>query len=117
LNARIDGRIVIRYEDMLDDTALCPGKALGFTAAPYNERNVLRAVERCSFESMRKIESSGVSDPHQGFERTLGFYSYGEPLFIRQGVVGSWKYVFGPGDMGRFNRYHGGPIPELGYIW
>ena len=37
--------------------------------------------------------------------------------FVRKGKSGSWSDTFGLGDLERFNQFHGGGVPELGYTW
>lgn len=107
LNASLEGRLVLRYEDMLKDTASCLNKALEFAEIPFADSTISTAIERASFESMRRIEKRGIFNPYQR----------GNPIFMRKGVSGFWKDVFGPGELERFNKFHGGPIPEIGYIW
>ena len=36
--------------------------------------------------------------------------------FVREGKQGTWINSFGPGDVERFNVFHGGCINELGYF-
>lgn len=107
LNARLDSKIIIRYEDLLSDTALCLKKALEFVEVDVSEPDIENAVSRASFEKLKKLEQD------KGFKleqlRTVNF--------IRQGKRGSWKNVFTPGDIEKFNQHHGGPIPELNYSW
>ena len=107
LNAMLDSKLIIRYEDLLTDTASCLKKALEFAEMDAHPLTVENAVKRASFDALKKIEQT------KGFNldqlRTVDF--------IRQGRRGSWKDAFGPGDLERFNHYHGGAIDELGYSW
>jgi len=107
LNAPIDGKLILRYEDMLEDTVLCLRKALEFSEIQVSESDIKKAVQRASFESMRKLE------------KTKGFNleQIRNVEFVRKGKKGSWKEAFGPEDMELFNKYHGGAIPELDYVW
>lgn len=107
LNASLDAKLVLRYEDMLTDTVGCLQKALEFAEIDVTDGSVAKAVERASFDSMRKLEKT------KGFKLEML-----KPVeFVREGKQGSWKNTFGPGDMERFNRFHGGCVPELSYSW
>jgi len=107
LNADLESKLIIRYEDLINDTAACLKKALEFTQNKVSDSIIENAVKRASFESMKKLEQT------KGFNldqlRTVEF--------VRQGKPGSWEDVFGPEDLELFNKYHGGAIHELGYSW
>lgn len=107
MNAPLDGKLVLRYEDLITDTAGSLRQALEFVEVEVSETAVANAVERASFNSMRKLE------------RTKGFNleMLKKVEFVREGKVGSWQDSFGPGDLERFHRFHGGCVSELGYSW
>ena len=107
LNADLDSKLIIRYEDLMSDTASCLKKALDFSEIDTSDLIIGKAVARASFDSMKKLEKNkGFNLEHL---RTVEF--------IRQGKQGSWREAFGSGDLELFNRYHGGAIHELGYSW
>ncbi len=107
LNADLDSKLIIRYEDLISDTASSLKNAMDFSGNSVPDSIIENAVKRASFDSMKKLEQS------KGFNleqlRTVEF--------IRQGKQGTWQESFGPGDLERFNKHHGGAIHELGYSW
>ena len=107
LHAPIKGKIIIRYEDMLNDTEACLRRTLEFAEISVCDEAIENAVRHASFNSLKRIEQ------YKGFN----LEELKSIEFIRKGKSGSWQDTFGPGDIKRFNEYHGGPIPELGYIW
>lgn len=107
IEAPLDSKLILRYEDMLVDTAGCLRRALVFAEIDTTNAVIARAVERASFDSMRKLEKTkGLNlDRLQNVE------------FVRKGISGSWGDTFGAGDLERFSKFHGGGVPELGYSW
>lgn len=107
LNAPLDNKLILRYEEMLSDTAGCLRRALEFTEINVDESAIAKAVERASFDSMRNLEKT----------KGLNLDQLKNVEFVRKGKSGSWAETFGPGDLERFNRFHGGCLHELGYRW
>ncbi|MBI5429905.1 MAG: sulfotransferase domain-containing protein [Nitrosomonadales bacterium] len=107
LHAPLEAKLILRYEDMLEDTAGCLQKALKFAEIEVPRSAIENAVRRASFDSMRKLEKT----------KGLNLEILKNVEFVRSGRSGTWLDTFGPHDLERFNQYHGGPIPELGYIW
>jgi len=105
VNAPLDARLIIRYEDMLDNAELWLRAALDFAEIEASDSIIKQAVNRASFDSMKKLEQT------KGFNldqlKTVEF--------IRQGKQGSWQDTFGVNDLELFRRFHGGCISELGY--
>lgn len=107
MDAPLEAKLVLRYEDLLADTAGSLRRALEFVEIEVPEVAIANAVERASFNSMRKLEKT------KGFNLEM----LKTVEFVREGKIGSWQDTFGPGDLERFSRSHGGCVPELGYSW
>ncbi len=105
--AKLDARLIIRYEDLLDNPGLWLQKALDFAKIEASQSDLEQAVKRASFDSMQKLEKT------KGFN--LGQLKGVE--FVREGKRGAWKDIFSRNDLNLFNRVHGGCISELGYSW
>jgi len=107
MNASLDAKLIIRYEDLLDNTHLWLSRALKFAEIDVPDAVIETAINRASFNSMKKLE------------RTKGFNldQLKNVDFVRQGKSGSWINVFGKGDLERFNRFHGGAVATLCYSW
>jgi hypothetical protein len=105
-NAPLEAKLLLRYEDMLTDTHSCLKRALAFAEIEASDSAIEMAVNRASFDSMRKLEKT------KGFnlEQLINVE------FVRQGKSGKWADTFATGDLERFNRFHGGSIKELGYL-
>ncbi len=106
LNAPVN-KLVIRYEDMLADTAPCLKNALDFMGLQTDELIIKQSVERSSFASMKEIERN------KGFNLDM----LKNVDFIRKGVAGSWKSFFDDNTIKLFKKYHGAGIESLDYIW
>jgi len=106
-NAQLDAKLIIRYEDLLKNPGLWLRKSLEFAEIETSDSVIRQAVNRASFDSMKKLEQT------KGFNLD----QLKSVDFIRQGKEGSWKDTFGVNDLELFRRFHGGCISELGYSW
>lgn len=106
-NAPLDSKLILRYEDMLADTTGCLRRALEFAEIDATDVVIAKAVERASFNSMRKLERT----------KGLNLDQLKNVEFVRKGKSGTWHDTFGPGDLEKFNKFHGGSVPQLGYSW
>jgi len=106
INADLDAKLIIRYEDLLQNPEKCLRSALDFSEIEVSDAVIKQAVSRASFDSMKKLEQT------KGFNleqlKTVDF--------VRQGTQGSWKGSFGQKDLEYFKQFHGGLIKELGYL-
>jgi Sulfotransferase domain len=99
------GLHILRYEDMLDE----PEKTFGGVAAflglkPPRER-VLRAIERCRFEELRKREEAhGFTERSEFAER-----------FFREGRAGQWRQVLTEVQVKRIVDAHRPIMQRFGY--
>jgi len=100
-------KLVIRYEDMLNNPASSLKMVLDFIKLERDELIINRAVERSSFDSMKAIEKS------KGFRLDM----LKNVDFIRQGEAGSWKTLFDNKTIQLFREYHGTGINSLDYKW
>ncbi|MGH8119616.1 MAG: sulfotransferase domain-containing protein [Gammaproteobacteria bacterium] len=100
-------KLVIRYEDMLANPALCLKKALTFAKLERDESIVNQAVAHSSFSSLKEIEK----------RKSFKLDMLKNVDFVRQGKVGSWQELFDAESMRLFREYHGAGIASLDYIW
>jgi hypothetical protein len=107
LNAPIKNKLIVRYEDLKTDTLVQLKRVLDFLEIDVEKSIMQEAIEKASFESMKRLE------------KTKGFNL--EQLknvnFVRKGKVGSWQDVFGENEVEEFIRSHGHGVKELGYDW
>lgn len=107
LHAKLQHKLIIRYEDMLDNPEACLKEALNFAEFQVDDLTLKDAVNRASFGSLKKLEQ----------EKGFNYEGVNNVEFVRKGVAGGWADHFSSEDLDLFDRYHGGPIPELGYDW
>jgi hypothetical protein len=106
VNAPLETKLILRYEDMLTDTFSCLRRALTFAEIDVSDSVIEKAVNRASFDSMKKLENTkGFNVDHLV-----------NVEFVRQGKSGKWGDTFKPGDLVRFNKFHGGSLKEVGYL-
>jgi hypothetical protein len=96
---------VLRYEDLLSDTAAELRRALNFIGAQGTAEEIARAVRHSAFSELRRQES----------ER--GFRERGSrrELFFREGRAGSWRERLPAVLARKIERDHGEVMARLGY--
>ncbi len=106
INADLEAKLIIRYEDLLQNPEIWLRSALEFAEIEVSDEVVKQAISRASFGAMKKLEQT------KGFNldqlKTVNF--------VRQGKQGTWEDIFTRNDLERFNKFHGGSIQELGYF-
>ena len=91
----------------MQNTEVWLRSVIEFIEVEVSDLAIKQAVCRESFDSMKKMEQT------KGFN----LEHLKKIEFVRKGKQGSWVESFGPNDLERFNRFHGGYINELGYSW
>jgi hypothetical protein len=87
--------IVIRYEDLVRDTAKELARFCAFARIDRSEQTIRWAVERASFQNMRrKEEKSGWETPGWPTDKP----------FVRRGQVGSYRDEMPPAVVEAFMR-------------
>jgi aryl sulfotransferase len=107
LQAKLQHKLIIRYEDMLENPVACLKKTLNFAEVQVDDATLKDAVNRAFFGALKKLEQ----------EKGFNYKGVNNVEFVRKGVAGGWAEHFCPEDMALFDRYHGGPIAELGCEW
>jgi hypothetical protein len=107
LDAKLDAKLVIRYEDMICDPVRVLTEALRFVGISRSDKHIQDAVNRASFDELRELER----------EKGLSLAQLKSVTFFREGRVGSWRDTFTAKDMSVFIRLHGGDGKEVGYDW
>jgi len=77
------GLHVVRYEDMLERPESAFGGVVSFLGLKPPQLRLLRAIERCRFEELRRTEEE------QGFKERSEFAD----RFFRAGRAGQWREV------------------------
>ena len=102
--------LVLKYEEMLDDTERELDKVVRFVGLEYDSEKIKRAVKASSFKEMQKLEVE------QHDEHIAKFGVSKEILFVRKGQKGDWSNHFSKENEELFLSYHGKTLEKLGYI-
>lgn len=99
--------LVVRYEDLLADTAAVLANVVAFLGWSVDEPAIRRAVEMSSFTRLQQRERDG------GFrERPVQARS----LFFRQGLSGAWREELTPDLVRLLIDTHGATMRCFGYL-
>ncbi|MEM9451246.1 MAG: sulfotransferase domain-containing protein [Cyanobacteria bacterium P01_E01_bin.6] len=108
LNLSPENFLLLKYENMLDDTEYEFRKLLDFCDIPIDENRLLSAIETSKFENMRKLE-----EQEEKFAQ-----NWGDPSirFVRKGGSQNWKEYFTDDLLNTFITVHGNALARLDYI-
>jgi hypothetical protein len=99
----------VQYEDMKKDRGQVLKEVIQFVGIAATEQDIAQAVERSSFENMRKEEETYGAEPYSGTKGEGGF-------FMRRGKVDSWKEELSPNARARIEAEFGEAMKKLGYL-
>jgi hypothetical protein len=75
---------IVKYEEMIKDRRKVLGDVMEFVGFRCDENDIASAVERGSFDNMRKEEEMYGAEPYSGTQGERGYY-------IRRGKTDGWK--------------------------
>ena len=108
LHGDADAKVVVKYEDLLADTAGQLRRILDATGVPADDAAVERAVRLSSFDSMKRVEREhGLFDGGKAVSEAMPF--------VRKGKAGDWRTVFSESDLALFWKLHGEAMRAAGY--
>jgi hypothetical protein len=111
LNRSKDVRLLlIKYEEMLCDPGSALAKVLRFSGIEADWGRIRGAVEKSTFERMRKLEQQQQSEY---FDKNGG--NNKKFRFMRKGVAGDWRLHFSRENEESFMKQHGKTLKSLGY--
>lgn len=97
---------VIRYEDLLENSAETFGEAVRFLRLDVSESRIRKAIQFSSFDAMRKQEEQEPfkeRPPHN-------------PRFFRKGISGEWRNTLTKKQVDRLVEDHYEPMKLFGYL-
>jgi len=98
---------LVRYEDMMADTAAMLGGVLAFAGLAASSEEIRRAVDFADFAQLRQQE------------RERGFREAPRPKpggnFFRRGEAGAWRDELAAAQVARIEAGHAGMMRRLGY--
>lgn len=98
--------LLLRYEDMLRDTAGETCRLARFLGLPDDPATVDRVVDTCRFDRLQQRERE------TGFAERLDHMD----RFFRQGEAGAWRRTLTVEQVARIVRDHGPMMERLGYL-
>jgi hypothetical protein len=101
--------LLLRYEDMVADTARELAKVVEFLQLSVTEEQIARAVERSSAERMRKLEKA------QADKNILVKGSRNDLSFVRAAACGGWRRDLPTPMVQRIETAWGPLMRHLGY--
>jgi Sulfotransferase domain len=100
---------IVKYEDMKKDRRKVLQEVVQFLGVSCTGHDIAQAVERGSFESMRKEEETYGAEPYSGTKGEGGF-------FMRRGKVDSWKEELSAKAKTRIEKSFGETMRKVGYL-
>lgn len=97
--------LLIRYEDLLADTAKMLRRVAGFLDIVCDEGMIAATVAACRFDAVSEAERD------EGFNERLAH----QDRFFRQGRSGGWRQMLDPRQILAIERDQGAVMARLGY--
>jgi hypothetical protein len=113
LNGRCRKRLIVKYEDLFDDTVSELHRMLDFVGMDIPIERIRYVAEIGSFNSMRRSEEAMYKS--KGLVADTTGSGTGTPMFVRKGGSGDWRNLFSEKDIELFWRYHRDGMRALGY--
>jgi len=104
--------LLLRYEDMLADTARELRKIAAFIGLDVTNERIAQAVERSSADRMRQIERAQGKD----LDRMVGAASRKDLMFVRTATSGGWRNDLPMPMVEKMEAAWGPLIRHLGYV-
>ena len=106
-NSNFD-KIIIKYEDLIENTEKCFNKIVSFlnkiNNLPIDSKKIKKSVLNTSFNKLKKLEENeGFNEAHQN-------------SFFRKGKIGDWKENLDPKITKRIEEEFNSEMKELGYL-
>jgi hypothetical protein len=101
--------LLLRYEDLIADTARELAKVVAFLHLPSGSQEVARAVERSSADQMRLLEKA------QSDRNLLVKGSRKDISFVRSATAGGWAAELPETEVARLEDAWGGLMSHLAY--
>jgi hypothetical protein len=100
---------IVKYEDIKKDRRKVLQEVVQFLGISCTDQDIAQAVQRSSFENMRKEEEIYGAEPYSGTKGEGGF-------FMRRGKVDSWKEELSAQARRRIETEFGGAMKKVGYL-
>jgi Sulfotransferase domain len=100
---------IVKYEDMKRDRGKVLQEMIQFLGIFGTEQEIAQAVERSTFENMRKEEETYGAEPYSGTKGEGGF-------FMRRGKVDGWKEELSSQARTRIETEFGEAMKKVGYL-
>jgi hypothetical protein len=109
IDHRNDSVLIVRYEDLLDDTARELRRMIEFCNIKTQESAIHEAVQASSFERMQRLREE-QQDIIQSIRE-----SDSKKKFLRSGKKGEWEDYIDSNQEDKFLDIHGDALQRVGY--
>ncbi|PJA32246.1 MAG: sulfotransferase [Zetaproteobacteria bacterium CG_4_9_14_3_um_filter_53_7] len=99
-------RLVVRYEDMRNDSLATFTRMCSFLGLPDDEYSVQIALDNCAFDKLQQQEKE------KGFSEKAPHHE----SFFRKGKVGDWQETLTPEQIDRIVNDHHTVMKRFGYL-
>lgn len=100
---------IVKYEEMKSDRRKVLEDVIDFAGIICDKKDIDIAVERGSFESMRKEEETFGAESYSGTKGERGYY-------VRQGKISGWKDEMSQDIAKRMEREFSEVMKKVGYL-
>jgi hypothetical protein len=107
LNSDHEDFLLIKYEDMKQDTTREFRRFVEFSGLPIDNNKLVAAVQASEFDNMQRLEQNLINH--------MPDYDVSKP-FVRQGKVGGWQEFFSEQMTESFIYAHSSALERLGYV-
>ena len=110
VNFKTVPRLILRYEDMLNDNENTMNQIVNFLNIIYNNtkkinrETINRTIEKTKFDNLQKMEEIG------------GFVEATNDNFFRKGKINQWKKILSNKQKNDFEKILGNTMSKLGYL-
>jgi hypothetical protein len=110
VRSNTDARVlIVRYEDMVAGRRDCLSRVARFLDLPVNSKDIDVAVDRGSFEAMRRVEDRFGAEAYEGKAK-------GHGKFVRVGRADVWREEMSPDVASRIETEFASAMRLAGYL-
>jgi hypothetical protein len=113
--AKNGGLLVVRYEDLRQNSEQVLGQLLHFLGVAPDFRIIRKAIENNSLQQMRAKEDKARRAGEQSVLLASHKSTGEEGRFVRKGAVGGWRGKLSDAQVKIIDQYAGDVLATLGY--
>jgi hypothetical protein len=107
--------MVVRYEDLRQNSEQVLGKLLEFVGVTPDARVIRKAIENNTLQQMRAKEDNAMKTKVHSVLLERHKSAHEDGRFVRQGAVGGWRSKLTAAQIKMIQQYAGDELAALGY--